>query len=175
MSQFARPASDISTGAWAAIPSSPATLWDKVSEVVSDDAATTARTFIVGAGTDTFEEKLSTVGDPSTSAGHIVRVHAFADDSLGDGANIDVFLMQGAVQIATFTFSAGAAWVTGQRTLSALEADSISDYSDLRIRVRANGSVGNSWIFDVSQMELQVPSVVVPPFYDVFLWTRPDE
>ena len=125
--QILRPSSVISSGNWTAYPSG--TLVSVLDEVSADDGdyATTSDT-----GSDTFEIKLGAGGDPASSTGHIVR---YRIQGTG-GAGVVVSLYQGTSPIAgPWTHNpADAAFTTYEQTLSGGEADSISDYTNLRLR-----------------------------------------
>lgn len=101
------------------------------------------------------EVLLSAGTDPGVNTGHIVRwAQAQADDNAGTIApssggtpsQIDVLLYQGATLIATClatTNTNEGSFLGGSYTLSAAEADAITDYSDLRLHFDLNGSGGN--------------------------------
>lgn len=126
--QFLRPSSDISTGAWQPNPSSPATLYDKIDEETADDADYIFTTTI----NTTCEVALSAPSGTPGAGSRIVRWRSPAGYSPNGG--ITVTLMQGTTQIAQWTTPAVAANTTYTHTLSQAEADSITDYSDLRLR-----------------------------------------
>lgn len=119
------PASDVSAGTWTS--SLGGALNAAIDETTIDDAdyintETVADECVVG---------LQSASDPATSTGHLVRYRL-----RGDGSSaIQVSLMQGAAVIATWTHNpAPVAWTTYTQTLSAGEADSITDYTALRMR-----------------------------------------
>lgn len=124
-SQYARPASDITTGSW--LPSTPAQpLYSMIDEQVADD-----NDYIyVGAASSMSEVKLSTVGNPGAGFGHAVRVRAKGNA----GQTLRVALMQGATQKATWDQVLTGTAATYTFALTAGEVSSLSDYSDLRLR-----------------------------------------
>lgn len=147
MAQYARPSSDITTG-WATTP-----LWSKV-----DEASPGSDTdYITGTGdTVTCEVKLSTVTDPSSDIGHNWSIRLQANGS-GKGEEVSAYLYEGTTLIETLLNGdkpGRGAFVTRTGTLAS--ASSISDYSDLRIRLVTGGNGGSESI-DCSWIELEVP------------------
>ena len=122
--QYARPASDVSAGAWT--PSTGVNLYATLDESAADDAdydsTTSASTFTVALGSLT---------DPAVSTGHILsyRIQVTA-------GTLYVRILQGATTIATRTHSTSdaSALTTFDYTLTGAEADSITDYTDLRVQ-----------------------------------------
>lgn len=150
MAQFGRPASDVAAGSWTTTP-----LWSKINEVVADDTS-----FITDAAAGGVAEVgLSSVVDPLSSTGHIIRVRAKRGASAG--TQLAVALYQGATQIAAFTqASLTTAFVTYTFTLSGAQADAITDYTNLRFRLQGNTSsaVTVSWAeFEVPDTGTTVP------------------
>ena len=138
MVQKARPASDISTGAWTATP-----LWSKVDEVTPDDDTTKITSD--NPNSDTMEVKLTAVTDPVSSTGHIVSFRAKTgvfDPEVEEsicGMQIIPKLVQGTTVISTgSTVNLTSDWATYSWTLTAGEADNITDYGDLRVRLTAD-------------------------------------
>lgn len=155
MAQFARPDSDVSNaGAWTTAP-----LWSKVDETVASDADLI--TSAVGPVNAMCELGLSDVTDPRVGTGHIWRVRAQRTGGVFDVAyTLKVDLMEGATVRATQTHSIGtlATWTDFTRTLTAGEADAITDYANLRVRLTADDA--GSLLSDsvrVSFAELEVP------------------
>ena len=150
MVQTARPASDITTTNWTTAP-----LFSKVNDA-SD--ATTIRN--ANGITTACEVKLGALTDPVSSTGHIVYVRAFATGSSA-GEQMEFVLVQGTTVIAT---AAGATLgrttpSTRTLTLSGAEADAITNYSDLRVRVRMSTGAGTEFI-TVQDVWMEVPDVV---------------
>lgn len=156
MAQFARPDSDISTGSWTGS-------YTAIDEVTASDAD-----FITSddnTSPDTFECGLSNVTDPVSSTGHIVRWRWRKEATGGHTINPVVRLMQGATTIASKTVAAfdTATFTDDSFTLSGAEADSITDYTDLRLQFERAGDTGGSpsgrRFLEVSWAELEVPNV----------------
>lgn len=91
-------------------------------------------TSIEASNTKYFILGLSGVKDPKSSSDHTLSYRTWCDAS--SGVTLSIALYQGAVSIksqnATLTAST---WVAGSFTLSSGEADSITDYRNLRVRV----------------------------------------
>ena len=123
--QFARPTSDASTGTWTA---SSGTLASCLDETTASDAD-----YITTTNTSTCEVALGSVTDPSVSTGHIVRYRISATSG-----GITVRLRQGTTTIATWTHAtAPTSLTTYSQTLTGGEADSITDYTALRLQFEA--------------------------------------
>ena len=124
--QYARPTSDVSTGIWTA--SSGSDLFAMLDETTASDAD-----YITTSGTSTCEVALTSLSDPASSTGHIVRYRISAT-----AGGITVRLRQGTTTIATWTHAtAPTSLTTYEQTLSSGEADSITDYSTLRLQFEA--------------------------------------
>jgi len=128
--QTAYPTSDVVQGLW--LPSSagsPTELYAMLDEVSADDAD-----YIYTGDATTARVALNSVTDPSTSSGHVVhyRCRVYA-------GTLYVRLKQGTTTIATWshTSSDAGSMTTFAQTLSAGEADSITDYAQLRIEFEA--------------------------------------
>ncbi len=150
MAQYARPTADISTGSWTTTP-----LWDKIDEVSADDATTQAQSSNRPSN-DTFEVRLSPVTDPLTGSGHIVRIRMYGTS----GHTWSAYLYKGTTLVKTLVSGAAvpSSYTTYSYTLTAQEADSITDYTDLRVRIVANGSAAGREY--VTWAEMEVPDVV---------------
>jgi hypothetical protein len=120
--QLLVPISDVSAGAWT--PSSGSDLYAMLDESTYSDAD-----YIITSSASTCEMRVTTAGDPAVSTGHILRYRLLA----GTGS-ITALLKQGSTTIASY----GPHTLTGAaqdfaQTLTGGEADSITDYSDLRV------------------------------------------
>ncbi len=127
--QFLAPDSDVSSdGAWE--PTSGTTRYSMIDEFPSsdDDSVATAlsseRTFVVS---------LADATDPVSNANHYVRYRL-----RGGGSSITVTLLQTSTVIASWVHSPPPnAMTTFRQLLSGAEADSISDYTALRLSFKA--------------------------------------
>lgn len=165
MAQFARPDSTVTLTNWGQSGSVHLTL-DESSASDSDF------TYSINNTTAELEVGLSNVSDPSVSTGHVVRfryakTNAGTPDSGGSNSELTVRLLQGTTVIggtSTITVSSGT-WTAGSFTLTALETDNITDYTDLRIEfaiVGGGGSPANRRGAGISWAELEVPDAAPP-------------
>ena len=124
--QYARPTSDVSTGTWTS--SLGGSLYAAIDETVASDTD-----YITTTNASTCEVALSSLSDPASSAGHIVRYRISATSG-----GITVRLRQGTTTIATWTHAtAPTSLTTYSQTLTSGEADSITDYTTLRLQFEA--------------------------------------
>lgn len=146
MPQFERPDADTTLGNYTDQGGGAVNIFQAIDEVAPSDAD------FIRSPTNPVNEiyvcRLSDVTDPLLSTGHIIRVRAGTDVASG-GNIIDmvVQLRQGYVSegtqgtlIATLTqanISAGS-FVTYTYTLTGPEADSITNYNDLFLRMQMN-------------------------------------
>ena len=162
MTQFARPDSDVSVGAWTTSP-----LFSKVDEVTLD----TGDFIQASTAGNECELGLGDVTDPAVGTGHVLSV-TFRQ---GAGASFSVRIIKGTTVIHTYTTTTntGGGFVTETSTLSEAEANNIDDYPDLRIRLTLDNSVncrvaqcffecpdapaGGTVLKDVIQMGMTVP------------------
>ncbi len=155
MTQYARPdASGVLsnfTGAYTAI----------------DETTPSSADYITGAGNANGSAifGLSNVTDPVASSGHVIRYQAWQENATHQ-RTLAVHLIQGSSVVASaaaFNLVKGSA-TTYSATMSATEADAISDYTDLHIRFISGGTVSSptasqSDVF-VSWFELATPDPI---------------
>ena len=124
--QYARPTSDVTTGAW--VSSLGGSLAAAIDETIADDADYISTTY-----GSVCEVVYGSLADPGVSSGHKVRYRIAAD-----AGGIIVRLRQGATTIASWTHNpAPTSLTTFEQTLSGAEADSITDYTALKIQFEA--------------------------------------
>ena len=154
MAQFARPASDITNSTWTA--STGATLYGCIDETPASDTD-----YIRATGnSQTCEVKLSSVTDPVSSGGHVLRLRAKATGT-STAEKWTVTVYQGASLIATAfstTNVTRSSFNDYSYTLTAAQADAITNYADLRVRIVVTQGSGET--IDVSFIELEVPDAV---------------
>ena len=163
VAQLARPTSDVDNShGWQNSAAGTTNLYQEIDEVSADDGTSVILSYTtIGGDVDTeYIAGLGTVLDPLVSSGHIVRFR-WKRASTGS-ATISVFLYQGASLIATVADhlnkpSTDNAWTTATYTLSAAEADAITDYSQLRLVFRQPGLFVATEIFYVTWAEVEVP------------------
>jgi hypothetical protein len=145
MAQFARP--DGTTSA-ANITGTP----DDTNRHTNIDETTASDTDYVYGGnnlTSRHEVTLSDVTDPGSSTGHtfryrIARTNSGTVDGTGNSVDVTVALYQGPTLIATDTAkTATGTWTTYSYTLTGTEADAITDYTALRLRMDTTSSGGS--------------------------------
>ena len=146
MPQFGRPSTDTTLDNWQEDDGTTTAIFDQVDEVVADDADF-IRTVLTPTN-DVYVTRLTSVEDPQSSTGHIVR-YRYGKDAAG-GAQIDLTVQlrenyiseasQGTLiaTIGTLT-NIPVVWNAGSYTLVAAEADAIVNYASLYLRF-----VGNS-------------------------------
>lgn len=123
--QIARAQSDIAAGAWT--PSSGATVAGVIDEAVPSDGDFASS----NTAADVCTVALAALSDPAASTGHVVRYRISGDGVSG----MQVQLLQDTTVIATWTHDpAPTTPTTYNQTLSGTQADSITDYSALRLR-----------------------------------------
>lgn len=124
--QYARPTSDVTTGAW--VSSLGGSLAAAIDETIADDADYISTTY-----GSVCEVVYGSLADPGVSSGHKVRYRIAAD-----AGAIVVRLRQGATTIASWTHDpAPTSLSTFEQTLSGAEADTITDYSALKLQFEA--------------------------------------
>jgi len=149
MAQFERPDSDVAAGAWTTTP-----LWSKLDETAYDEVDYIQ---LNNSASSTCEIGLSNVTDPALSTGHTIRLRV---KKTGTGTiSLNVFLFQGATQKATFTATLTTSYADQTYTLTAGEADSITDYTDLRLKFTGVCGASGRYVF-VAWAEFEVPDVV---------------
>lgn len=153
--QFARPDADTAAGTWTTAP-----LFSKIDETTASEADIISSTTTSGS---TCTIGLGNVTDPAVSTGHIVRYRYSKSATGGSSPSITVELLQG----ATVRASSGAvavadstAYTTGTLTLTGTEADAITDYTDLHLRLTMTRAGGAARGINVSWAEMEVPEAV---------------
>jgi hypothetical protein len=137
--QYARPASTVSLGTWTDQAGGTTNIHTTLDETSADDADY-VRSQASPTGANPYETALGSLTDPATSANHILR-YRLRKEATGNAVALAVALYEGATQRATWTESnIGTAWSTVERTLTGGEADSITNYADLRVRLTATES-----------------------------------
>jgi len=132
--QFARPTTDVTDGTWTD-QAGGVSLFAAIDEVTSSDADY-IQSANATATADVSEIALGTITDPAVSTGHVVRYRYGKDTAAGDVVNLTVSLRQGtATEIAAWTHTdIGVGPITVAQTLTAAQADAVTDYSALRLR-----------------------------------------
>lgn len=147
MAQFGRPSADTNNpDSYTTQAGGSTNLFQTIDETSASD--TDYIRTVTDPTNDVYVTKLSSITDPVSSSGHVLRVRAGTDQASG-GNQIDLVaeLRQGYVNegsqgtlIATLTqnnVTAGG-FTTYSATLSGAEADAITDYADLYVRIVMN-------------------------------------
>ena len=140
MSQFARPNADSYRSGWEEDDGSTTNLYDQIDEAVVDDDDY-IRSPLAPSSAHTMVFKLSSLNDPVSSSGHVLRYRYAKDASAGATVNLAVQIRQSwqstselGTLISHATHSDISHAVTdGTLSLSASEADAITDYTDLYV------------------------------------------
>lgn len=148
MTQTARPVSDIAIGDFVAETLGTTDLWDSI-----DDASDSTYIVNTSAGETTYECLLDELTDPSSSANHTVYVR---HSNLWTEPTT-YKLYQGTTLIATLGAWGHNGAYTDSYTLSAAEANSITDYTDLRVRCEDAPTL--TYILDIW---MEVPDASTP-------------
>ncbi|MCJ2531688.1 MAG: DUF11 domain-containing protein [Candidatus Thermoplasmatota archaeon] len=167
--QFAGPSGTVSTGGLTAVGA--ATHHEATNEVTPNGNTD----YVEADSADTtLEMNLSSVTDPQTGEGHILR---FTAESLGGGAsperlNVDLY-QNGTLIVNAFASYAvnRDAYQTYSYILLTTEADSITNYSLLRVRITV-ATLGGGEIIRVTQAEFEVPGLLIPGTPSDTAWSR---
>ena len=144
MVQLARPSTDTTIGGYTDQVGGVTSIFGTIDEVVADDAD-----YIQSAlapSNAAYVTKLTSLEDPQSSSGHVVRYRYQKDTAGGAQIDLTVQLRQGDVSegaqgtlIAQWTHAdIPAVWTPQAQTLSGAQADSISDYTSLFLRFVSN-------------------------------------
>jgi hypothetical protein len=142
MPQYARPSADITLGGWSNQAGATASLFASIDEVTADDADFVQSSLTAN---DAYECRLSTVAAALIRRGHIVRYRGRKNAAAGNTRGVTVELRQGATVIASNTHAdLTALMLDGAIVLTPGQAAAITDYTNLRIRFAATGTVSGS-------------------------------
>lgn len=175
LSQKARPLSDVSTGGWTA--QGAADLRSALAGEKADDntviRSAIAADAVANPANATCEVRLTVVADPRTSAisvshvpfrssGYLVR---FRYRSAGQSQSIDltVKVIDNATERTSWSLrSTSNEWTTAAFTLTPQQADSISNYANLRLRFIATGGNGANRQIEISWIDFELPHTERP-------------
>ncbi len=135
MAQTAAPTSDVTDGLWTD-QAGGTSLFAAIDEAVADDLDYIKSSDLDVGQSDACEIALGPITDPVSGTGHVVRYRYRAQGTTT--INLVVTLLDGATTIATWTHtSVGSTYADAEQTLSAGEANAITNYADLRLRFNA--------------------------------------
>ena len=144
MAQFGRPSADTLRDNWTTDSGGTTNLYQTIDESTASDADYIK----TGAAptNDVYVTALSTLEDPVSSSGHVVRFRYSKDAASGAQIDLTVQLRQGYTNesslgtliASTAVTNISNSWTDGSFTLSGAEADSITNYGSLYLRFVAN-------------------------------------
>ena len=151
MAQFGYPTSDITAGNWTNV-GGPTTHYECLDEVSYSDSDYCQ---LNNYSSDTFEVRLNTLTDPVSSSNHVVHLRV---QKVGTGTiNLTCYLVQNTTVLVTQSLTLTTSWADVSFTLTGAQADSITDYTNLRLRF--TGTAGSSTRYvRVSWANLEVPN-----------------
>ncbi len=127
--QTAYPISDISSGAWS--PSTGSDLYAMCDEDPHDSDTTN----IEGFGNTTCEMQLTSLTEPVSGSFHTLSI-VVRTRNPGATITLTMYVIQGTTVIASDSFQVSStSYVTESYSLTASEISSITDYTDLRVRL----------------------------------------
>ena len=140
MAQFGRPSTDTTLGSYTDQGGGSTSIYTTIDEVAADDADYIQSPLAPSSAA--YVTKLTSVEDPQSSAGHIVRYRYQKNAAGGAQINLTVELRQGYVNegtpgtlIAQWTHTdIPSTWTAAAQTLSGAQADAITNYADLFLR-----------------------------------------
>jgi len=133
MAQFARPSADTVRTAWTDEAGGTVDIYTGIDEVTAEDTEYIKTP--TPPGSNEFETLLTSVTDPVSSTGHIMRWRRRKQPASGSAdINLTVRLLMGATQITSQADNTLPGTFTDTSyTLSAGEADAITNYADIRL------------------------------------------
>jgi hypothetical protein len=133
MAQFARPSADTVRTGWVDQADGTTNIYGTIDEVSYSDADYIKSP--TPPGTNEYETLLTTVTDPVSSSNHVIRWRRRKQPASGSATiNMTVRLMCGTTQITSQADNAlPTSFTDTSYTLSGGEADSITNYADLRL------------------------------------------
>jgi hypothetical protein len=132
MAQFARPSADTVRTGWTDQAAGTVNIYQAIDETSASDADYIKTATPPGA--NEYETLLTSVTDPLSSTGHIMRWRRRKQPASGSAQmNLTVRLLQGTTQITSQADNnLPGTFTDTSYTLSAGEADAITNYADLR-------------------------------------------
>lgn len=162
--QFSRPSADVdNTDGWLNTASGTTNLYQDIDEVSADDATTavTSAAALGGAVDVAYTCALAAITDPAVSSDHVLRFRWRRQVGSGGAAELRVRLYQGSALIATAPTqsktSVDTTWSTVTYTLTASEANTITDYAQLRVEFTQLGTFVAGQGLHVTWAELSTP------------------
>ncbi len=165
MVQIARPDSDISAGSWTLEGSTAeGTIWESLDEVSANDGVD----YIESVGGDhTCEVGIdSSITDPGGNTNYFLRARIRGEGSGGPERCL-IALFEGATQRAiSGNLASRAAWALLSYQLTTGEADAITAFTDLRIKLISDNLGGGETMW-VTQVFFEVPDASSPHLIEI--------
>jgi hypothetical protein len=146
MAQFGRPSADTYNGdGWTEDDGDTTNMFQEIDESSADDGDYIRSP--ASPSNDVYVTKLTTIVDPVSSASHVLRVRNSVDQADQETIDFTFELREGytnegspgtLIASTTRTGVTSTSWTTTSYTLSGGEADAITDYTDLFVRIKAN-------------------------------------
>ncbi len=152
MAQLLRPDADVADGSWTPT-GGPTDHYDCIEEATPNDSEYLRD----AAANSTCEIGIESGTDPAVSTGHILHVR-MRGAGTGGPERVAIALFEGATQRAVsgnFTNRSGS-FADKSYTLTTGEADAITDYTNLTIKLIASNMGGGETV-DVSQAYFEIP------------------
>ena len=160
MAQYARPDSDVSDGRWLNSADNSTNLYSYIDESsVSDDDYIWVED--EWGSTDICTVGLGDVTDPSSASDHKFTVRS-RENGGSSSVEMTVTLLQGTTVIKSVSFYPDYAFSNTTTTLSSVEANSITDYTDLRLKIQAVDGMGMGTFTEVSWAYFECPDASTP-------------
>ena len=145
MAQYGRPSTDTVNDGYTDQGGGGATIYTTIDETSPSDADYIRS--VLTPTSDVYTTKFTSVEDPISSTGHVVRVRMAKSAAGGEQIDVVVQLRQGYVNegspgtliatVANLT-NISETWTTTTYNLSGGEADAITNYADLFLRIVSN-------------------------------------
>lgn len=145
MPQYARPDLDTTVGNFTNQAGSAVNIFQSIDEVAADDADYIRSP--VSPANEVYVCRLSDIADPLSSSGHIMRMRTSTDQDAQESLDFTQQLRQGytnegaqgtLIASQSRTSVSSTTWTTSTHSLSAAEADAITNYTDLFYRFLVN-------------------------------------
>ena len=162
MTQYARPDSDVSDGRWVNSAGNNTNLYSYIDESTVSDSDYIQVTDEWGS-TDTCIFGLGDVTDPSSASDHKFTVR-YSDSSYSGSTGLTATLLQGAsttIRAFSVYLDPDGSFAETTITLTESEANNISDYSDLRLKIQITDDMGMGAVSKVSWAYFECPDASV--------------
>jgi len=160
LTQYARPDADLDAGSWNTAP-----LYANIDEVTADDGDYISSPTTIAP--DDCRIRMSDVIDPVSASDHVFSYRYKKSGGGGDDKDLAVYLKCGGTNIANWLHEGiNSSWSTQNQTLTADQANAITDYTDLRVWFEIAGTYsgvpGDARGAYVSWCQLAVPDAAEP-------------